>query len=196
MVDAKVMIKDKRMFYVNSVAIGITILLFAIIPQLYLVAGISAFSLILINKKFTKKKSGELFKNVEWEIIFFFISLYIIIASLLAAGFDQLFLAIPFEILPAPILSIILLIAVSLISGFVANTPTALIFIPIVRTLAVQFSFPTVPLYFAFIIGINLGGNIIPQGAACDVMTLKIAIGYLFLLTLFNGYVLYKPNST
>jgi Na+/H+ antiporter NhaD/arsenite permease-like protein len=32
-----------------------------------------------------------------------------------------------------------------------------------------------VPLLFAFIIAINLGGNIIPQGAACDMMTLKIA---------------------
>lgn len=175
LVDAKVMIKDKRMFYVNSTAIAITIILFAIIPELYLVAAISAFSLILINKKFTKKKSGELFKDVEWEIIFFFISLYIIIASLLAAGFKELFLGIPFELLPTPILSIILLVAVSLISGFVANTPTALVFIPIVRTLVDVFTFPTIPLYFAFIIGINLGGNIIPQGAACDVMTLKIA---------------------
>ena len=61
----------------------------------------------------------------------------------------------------------------------------------------------------------NIGGNLIPQGAACDVMTLKIAqnnnvenfsfkrllkvgatfaiihivlsIGYLFILTLFYG---------
>ncbi len=36
-------------------------------------------------------------------------------------------------------------------------------------------SFSSVPLLFAFVIGINLGGNFIPQGAACDMMTLKIA---------------------
>jgi len=175
LVDAKVMKKNKKMFYLNSVAISITILLFAIIPELYLVAAISAFALILLNKRYTKKKAGELFKDVEWEIIFFFISLYIIIACLLAAGFEELFTWIPFNSLPTPVLSIILLVVVSLISGFVANTPTALVFIPIVKTLTDQFFFPSVPLYFAFIIGINLGGNIIPQGAACDVMTLKIA---------------------
>ena len=35
--------------------------------------------------------------------------------------------------------------------------------------------FPPIPLIFALIIGVNLGGNFVPQGAACDMMTLKIA---------------------
>ena len=63
---------------------------------------------------------------------------------------------------------------VSLLSGLVANTPTALIFIPIIEAL-ILLGFPPIPLLFAFIIGINLGGNFVPQGAACDMMTLKIA---------------------
>jgi len=41
--------------------------------------------------------------------------------------------------------------------------------------LIVTFGFPSVPLLFAFIVAINIGGNIIPQGAAADMMTLKIA---------------------
>ncbi len=113
------------------------------------------------------------------------------------------------------LVSLIILIIVSLISGFVANTPTALIFIPIVGLLIEGFNFPSIPLFFAFIIGINIGGNLIPQGAACDMLTLKIAqnnsvenlnykrllkvgaifaiihvilsIGFLFLLTLIYG---------
>jgi Na+/H+ antiporter NhaD/arsenite permease-like protein len=71
--------------------------------------------------------------------------------------------------------SFIILILVSLISGFVANTPTALIFIPIISILIYDFQFPSIPLFFACIISINIGGNLIPQGAACDMMTLKIA---------------------
>ena len=72
------------------------------------------------------------------------------------------------------VMSLIILLLVSALSGFVANTPTALIFIPIIQTLIAQ-GIPTVPIFFAFIIGINLGGNFLPQGAACDMMTLKIA---------------------
>lgn len=72
-------------------------------------------------------------------------------------------------------LALIILVVVSLISGVVANTPTALIFIPIVDLLIVEHGFAPIPLIFALIIGVNIGGNLIPQGAACDMMTLKIA---------------------
>ncbi|TFG18332.1 MAG: hypothetical protein EU533_07810 [Promethearchaeota archaeon] len=175
LVDANIMIKSKKMFYFNSIMIIITIALFAILPLLYLTAGIAAFSLILANKSFTKKRTGDLFKDIEWEIIFFFISLYIVIACLLEAGFKELFQNIPFQVLSPFLLSLVILILVSLISGFVANTPTALIFIPIIELLIQTFNFPSIPLFFSFIIAINIGGNLIPQGAACDMMTLKIA---------------------
>lgn len=214
LVDTDVMISNRKMFYINSIGIIITIILFAILPLLYLTAAVSAFTLTLINIKFTKKKSIDLLRDVEWEIVFFFISLYVVIGCLLEAGFEDLFTGIPFETLDPFIVSFIILLLVSLISGFVANTPTALIFIPIV-SLLIDKGFPSIPLYFAFIISINLGGNLIPQGAACDMMTLKIAqnnavdnlnfkrllkvgatfavihvllsIGYLFLLSLFTG---------
>jgi len=213
LVDSDVMISNKKLFYINSIGIIITIILFAVLPLIYLTAAISAFILILINKKYTKKNTSDLLKDVEWEIIFFFISLYVVIGCLTAAGFEELFTGIPFDVLSPFMLSLVILIIVSLISGFVANTPTALIFIPIIEFL--QGSFPSIPLLYSFIIGINLGGNLIPQGAACDMMTLKIAqkydvenmnfkrllkvgatfaiihiilsIGYLFLLSLFFG---------
>ena len=170
----------KKMFYFNSIAIIITIALFAILPFLYLTAAFSAFLLVLINAKFTKKKMSEFFKDIEWEIIFFFISLYVVIGCLEVAGFADLFKGIPFNALNPFIVSLVILILVSLVSGFVANTPTALVFIPIIDLLTFPsteggFGFPTVPLFYALIIAVNIGGNLIPQGAACDVMTLKIA---------------------
>jgi len=175
LVDADIMIKNKKIFYFNSIAIIITIILFAILPLLYLTAIISALILVLVNKSHTKKSMGELLRDIEWEIIFFFISLYIIIGCLLEAGFRDLFINIPFETFNPILLSLMLLIFISLISGFIANTPTALIFIPIISTLIETFNFPSVPLLFAFIIAINLGGNLVPQGAAADMMTLKVA---------------------
>ena len=104
LVNADVMIKNKKMFYFNSIAIIITIALFMILPALYLTAIIAALILVLVNRSYTKKPMGELLKDIEWEIIFFFISLYIIIGSLLRAGFQEIFIMIPFEILnPKPV---------------------------------------------------------------------------------------------
>jgi len=215
LVDSDVMISNKKLFYINSVGLIITIILFAVLPLLYLTASISAFTLVLINKKFTKKKTSDLFKEVEWEILFFFISLYVVIGCLVEAGFEDLFRGIPFQLLDPLFVSLIILILVSFVSGFVANTPTALVFIPIVKLLIDSFGIPQIPLLYSFIIAINIGGNLIPQGAACDMMTLKIAqnysvenlnfkrllkvgatfaiihislsIGYLFILNLFFG---------
>ncbi|MFX0004544.1 MAG: SLC13 family permease [Candidatus Hodarchaeota archaeon] len=173
LIDTDIMVKNKKMFYFNSIAIIITIILFAALPLLYLTAGVSALILVLVNRSYTKKPMSELLKDIEWEIIFFFISLYVVIGCMLEAGFQEIFVAIPFETFNPFLISFLLLIIISFISGVVANTPTALIFIPIVQTLISDFG--SVPLFFSFIIGINLGGNFIPQGAACDMMTLKIA---------------------
>lgn len=175
LIDARVMIQNRKMFYFNSIAILITIILFAIIPFLYLTAAFSAIFLVLVNRKYTKKAMADLLKDIEWEIIFFFISLYVVIGCLLEAGFKDLFDDIPFEQFNPFLLALIILVAVSLISGVVANTPTALIFIPIVDLLIIDHGFAPIPLLFALIIGVNIGGNLIPQGAACDMMTLKIA---------------------
>jgi len=175
LVDADVMIKNKKMFYFNSFAILATIVLFATPLPLYLTAIVSALLLVLVNRSYTKKPMGELLRDIEWEIIFFFISLYVIIGSLLRAGFTDIFIYIPFQLVNPILMSFILLIVVSLISGFVANTPTALIFIPIIQTLIYSSGFPRIPLLFAFIVAINLGGNLIPQSAAADMMTLKVA---------------------
>ena len=175
LVNADVMIKNKKYFYFNSIAIIITISLFAILPLLYLTAIIAALILVIVNKRFTKKPMGELLRDIEWEIIFFFISLYVIVGSLIKAGFADIFASLPFQFINPILLSFILLITISLISGFVANTPTALIFIPIINTLIESFNFPYIPLLFSLIIAVNLGGNFIPQGAAADMMTLKVA---------------------
>lgn len=174
LIETDVMIKNKKMFYINSIAIMITIALFAILPLLYLTAVISALILVMINKKYTKKNMNDMLKDIEWEIIFFFIALYIVVGCLLEAGFRDLIMLFPFSNFNTFMVCLIILIAVSLLSGVVANTPTALVFIPIVGTL-IELGFPPVPLLFALIIGVNLGGNFLPQGAACDLMMLKIA---------------------
>jgi Na+/H+ antiporter NhaD/arsenite permease-like protein len=175
LIDTDIMVKNKKMFYFNSIAIIITIILFAALPLLYLTAGVSALILVIVNKSYTKKPMSEILRDIEWEIIFFFISLYVVIECMLQAGFGDLIALIPFGAMNPLLVSFIILILISVISGLVANTPTALIFIPIVSTLIDSFPSLSVPFLFSFIIGINLGGNFIPQGAACDMMTLKIA---------------------
>ena len=71
-------------------------------------------------------------------------------------------------------LYLILLITISLMSAFIANTPTTLIFIPIIEAL-INAGFSPVVLFIIFIFGIHLGGNLVPQGAVAHITTLNIA---------------------
>jgi len=175
LINGEVIIKDRRIFYLNTVAIIITIICFLVIPELYLVALFSAFILILLNREFTKKKAGEILKELEWEVLFFFIALYIIVACLKAAGFKEILLLIPFKVLSPTAMAILLLIVVAFINAFVANNPTALFLIPFIDVLILEYIFPSTPILFAFIFAINLGGNFLPTGCTPNVFLLNTA---------------------
>lgn len=215
LIDTDVLIKNKKMFYFNSIAILMIIVLFLFLPLLYLTAGIGSLILVFINKKFNGESLSEMLKDVDWEIIFFLISLYIIIGSLLEAGFKDLFQEFAFGELEPILLYIILFFIISIMSAFVSNTPTTLIFLPIIDTL-ISGGVPANPLFFLFIFGIHIGGNLIPQGAIAHMATLEISeklgvknlnyrrllavgfimtiinmlciIGFLFILIFFMGF--------
>ena len=176
LINSDVLIKNKKIFYINGIGLILIIIFFVILPDiLYFTAIISAMVLVLVNRRYTKKGMTQLLRDIEWEIIFFFISLYVVVGCLMEAGLQELFTIIPFNLLSPILLALFLLLIVSGISGAVANTPTALIFNKIIPSLIIIYPSYSNVFIFAFIIGINLGGNFLVQGAACDMMTLKIA---------------------
>ena len=71
-------------------------------------------------------------------------------------------------------LCLLILVMTSLLSGFLDNVPVTVLFIPIIGVLS-NLGFAQAPLLIAFILGINLGGNILPQGSAADMMTLELS---------------------
>ena len=73
------------------------------------------------------------------------------------------------------LMCLFILIITSLLSGFLDNLPVTVLFIPIIGLMATNAGLGLTPLLIAFILGINLGGNFLPQGAACDMMTLELA---------------------
>ncbi|MBN1214086.1 MAG: hypothetical protein JXA99_01465 [Candidatus Lokiarchaeota archaeon] len=101
----------------------------------YIVSLISATILVLVNQKYTQKKMGDILNNIDWEIIFYFISLFIIIGCLLKEGFLEFFNYIPFEDFDPFVIDLLLLLIISFFSGLIANTPITIIFLPIISSL-------------------------------------------------------------
>ncbi|MFO7797998.1 MAG: SLC13 family permease [Promethearchaeati archaeon] len=172
----------KRKFAINLIGLLIFIVLLLIVPEIYLAGLIGALIFVLINpiKNKEGKKSLSLSKylsNVDYKLIYFFIALFIFVGLLDANGtliiIETLISNVSAE--NEFILAIIILLSTSILSGLIDNTPVTIIFIPIVRFLFKLPEFYLGPLVVAFILGINLGGNFLPQGSAADLATLEIS---------------------
>lgn len=117
----------------------------------------------------------ETLKKIDLKVIFFFIALFLLIGAMEINGvFSLISLGLSiFNLDNVYVVSLGVLLISSLFSGFLASNPTAVLLIIILRNL-----FPgDVPdlVLIAFFFGINLGGNLLPQGATCDLMTLNLA---------------------
>jgi Na+/H+ antiporter NhaD/arsenite permease-like protein len=68
----------------------------------------------------------------------------------------------------------------SLLSAFLAGTPVTIILLPIFATFIDMSGLPPFPnpIIIAFIGGVNMAGNFLPQGSACDLLTLSLAKKY------------------
>ncbi|MGM0468778.1 MAG: SLC13 family permease [Promethearchaeati archaeon] len=182
---------EKHKFILNIVALIILIILFITIPQLYLAALIGALLFGAINPVNKKDKETQSLKvkvkkrvslsyyllKVDYKLIYFFMALFIFVGLMELNGTIEIIENLIKNVSAENefFLAIIILLTTSILSGLIDNTPVTIIFIPIVRVLFNLPEFALGPLVIAFILGINLGGNFLPQGSAADMMTLEIS---------------------
>ncbi len=117
----------------------------------------------------------DVFKELEWDTIFFFIGLFILVKALVKVG--------AIELLASKVLSVtggslgITAIAIiwlsGLVSGIIYNIPYTAAMIPLVRELGRVM--PVEPLWWSLALGACLGGNATIIGAAANVMVASIA---------------------
>jgi len=175
---------NSKVFYKNLVALMIFFALLIFIPNILFVGLFGMLLFVFINPRL--KESGRkqpdishYLKKVDFKLIFFFICLFVLVYCFEVTGIIGIIEEFINYIAPRDIflLSIFILVVTSILSGFLDNVPVTVIFIPIIHVL-VSFGFSTTPLLIAFILGINLGGNFLPQGSAADMMTLELSTKY------------------
>ncbi|MBD3351859.1 MAG: TRAP transporter large permease subunit [Candidatus Lokiarchaeota archaeon] len=181
---SEVNVKEK-VFRKNVLGLLIFIILLVILPNIYLPALIGALVFVFLNPVKSQKK-GETsshpsisyyFKKVDYKLIYFFICLFILVGLMEENGLIDVLGDFILNLGVGNIffLSVIILLVTSVLSGFMDNAPVTIIFLPIIGILISDMGLEASPLIIAFVLGINLGGNFLPQGSACDMMTLEIA---------------------
>jgi len=177
---------DKKIFYRNLIGLGIFFVMLILIQNILFVGLLGMLLFVFINPRLNtagKKKPDISFylTKVDFKLIFFFISLFVLVFSFEKAGIIDLLENFVLLIAPSDLflLSVMILIITSVLSGLLDNVPVTILFIPIISSITEPpIAFSAIPLLIAFILGINLGGNILPQGSAADMMTLELSKKY------------------
>jgi Na+/H+ antiporter NhaD/arsenite permease-like protein len=176
---------SKNKFYRNLIALIIYIFLLIFIPEIWLAGIIGALIFVVINPIESKEgknriSMGHYIKKADFRLIFFFMVLFMFVGLMQANGTIAMLEKLLENVSRDNefLLAIIILLSTSVLSGFLDNTPVTVIFIPILGILLNLPEFHRGPLMVAFILGINLGGNFLPQGSAADLMTLQISQDY------------------
>ncbi|QEE17356.1 SLC13 family permease [Promethearchaeum syntrophicum] len=168
----KLLISNRKRFIFNGVYVALIILGFMIFHEHSpLIAFFGAIIMSILNGI----PVTDILKKIDLKVIFFFIALFLLIGSMELNGTFSLIstgLSI-FNLSNIYVVSLGVLLISSLFSGFLASNPTAVLLIIILRNIYPG-EIPNIIL-IAFLFGINLGGNLLPQGATCDLMTLNLA---------------------
>lgn len=175
---------DKKVFNSNLIALGVLFVLLIVIPNILFVGLLGTLIFVFINPR--RRKSGKskpdlsyYFTKVDYKLVFFFISLFVLVFCFEKVGIIQFLEDFVISVAPANLflLCIFILVITSILSGLLDNLPVTILFLPILQVL-MDAGFSATPILIAFILGINLGGNILPQGSAADMMTLELSAKY------------------
>jgi len=115
--------------------------------------------------------------RIDAKLIYFFIILFLIVYFMEVARLT-IILENLIENLTQQntfLLAVGILLITSLLSGLMDDAPITILFLPIIADIIATNQYISNPIFMAFTLGINLGGNFLPQGAACDMMTLELA---------------------
>ena len=164
-------ITDKNLMIRSLIVLGLVILGFVTHDVTHIETCVCAMlgaSVLLLFEKPT-----NILKDVEWNTIFFFIGLFIIIGGVEASGGIKLMAEWILKVTQGSqeAASMLILWAAGIVSGFIDNIPYTATMSPMLveieKTMGVEY---TTPLWWCLSLGACLGGNMTIIGAAANVI--------------------------
>lgn len=177
-------ITDRRRFDNSVLFMLVVIMMFLLQKYLKLessIIGLIAgfFGLLF----FERREIGPFLEKVEWEVIFFFLGLFIVTGAMEHVGIMKWIAEVLVRLAgdSKALLSTIVVWLSGIASGFVDNVPFTATMIPVIQELPNlnPANFGNVePFWYALALGACLGGNLTPVGASANVVALSMLKKY------------------
>ncbi len=184
----KLLIKDKKLLLKSLFVLGITIIGFLTHELL----GYESSTVALFGAGLLLFLSGldpeEIFSEIEWPTIFFFIALFVLVGALEEVGAIEYLARSTIKLTGGNLhMTVMLVLWISAIaSAFLDNIPFVASMIPIIKNLGEIGGMDTIPLWWALALGACLGGNGTIIGASANVIAAGLLDKYSYRLTFKN----------
>ncbi len=172
MMDEKLAIKDKVLLKKSLTVLFFTILGFVLHQTLGYESATVALFFAAILLLISKVDVEDVFIEIEWPTIFFFLSLFILVGALEEVGVmtflaDKLLSLTKGDVL---LTTMVILWVSALASSFLDNIPFVATMIPLIKSMGAMSGITLTPLWWALALGACLGGNGTLVGASANVI--------------------------
>lgn len=165
-------IENKKLLIKCLFVLGLTVLGFALHQFLNFesatIAIIGAAILLFVSKA----NPEEVFLEIEWQTIFFFAGLFILVGALESVGVIEAIAGGMISLTKGDLFmtALIILWVSAIASAFIDNIPFVATMIPLIKSIGVMTTMSITPLWWALALGACLGGNGSLVGASANVI--------------------------
>ncbi|WP_152966138.1 SLC13 family permease [Pseudobacteroides cellulosolvens] len=171
-------IKDKWLMVKSLTVLGLTILGFMLHGVFHYESATIAIAGAVVLLLISGHKPHKIFEEIEWNTIFFFAGLFILVGGIKESGLIKLLAEGILDVTNGnPTLTMLGILWVSAIaSAFVDNIPFVATMIPMIQDLGDMSNMDLGPLWWALSLGACLGGNGTIIGASANVIASGMAL--------------------
>jgi Na+/H+ antiporter NhaD/arsenite permease-like protein len=169
-------LKDRKTVRKVLIILGIALIAFLLEEILHIRPSLVALTASAIVLVWVRPPIQETLKRIQWDILIFFTSLFVLIGGLQSAGVMQAVanLISHAQNFPPMLLGIILLWGVAILSAFIDNVPVTIALIPIIQELG-NSGIPIEPLWWALVFGAGFGGNGTILGSTANIVVASLS---------------------
>lgn len=169
-------LKDRKTVRKVLIILGIALIVFLLEEILHIKPSLVALAASAIVLVWVRPPIQETLKRIQWDILIFFTSLFVLIGGLQSAGVMQAIanLISHAHNLPPVLLGLILLWGVAILSAFIDNVPVTIALIPIIQELG-NSGIPIEPLWWALVFGAGFGGNGTILGSTANIVVASLS---------------------
>jgi Na+/H+ antiporter NhaD/arsenite permease-like protein len=174
--DARRAIVDPKTMRRMLAALAVTIVLFFVHETIRLEPGLVALVGACIGLLWVRPDFDTVLKEVRWDVLLFFISLFVIVGGLEASSvIARIGAAVAALTEMGSYVAVIVVLWVgALASGVVSNVPFTIAVLPVFTGLAAQ-GVAVAPVWWALAVGVGFGANLTPLGSAANVVVASLS---------------------